>query len=53
MPGMIKPNVRWFDDWYAKYKWLNWNYLIVGRDRALLFDTGLRDITPVFCKLDG
>jgi glyoxylase-like metal-dependent hydrolase (beta-lactamase superfamily II) len=64
---MTKPDIRWFDDWYAideiapglfgigepKYKWLNWNYLIVGRDRALLFDTGpgLRDITPVVASL--
>lgn len=64
---MAKPNIRWFDDWYAveeivpglfgigepKYQWLNWNYLIVGRGRALLFDTGpgLRDITPVVASL--
>jgi glyoxylase-like metal-dependent hydrolase (beta-lactamase superfamily II) len=64
---MTKPTIRWFDDWYAieeiapglfgigepKYRWLNWNYLILGRDRALLFDTGpgLRDIAPVVASL--
>ena len=64
---MAQTDIRWFDDWYAieeiapglfgigepKYKWLNWNYLIVGRDRALLLDTGpgLRDITPVVASL--
>lgn len=64
---MTKPTIRWFDDWYAieeiapgffgigepKYQWLNWNYLIIGRERALLFDTGpgVRDIMPVVASL--
>lgn len=63
----MKPEVRWFDDWYAietiapglhaigepKYHQINWNYLIEGRDAALLFDTGpgVRDIAPVVASL--
>lgn len=59
----LAPGTRWFDDWYAIetiapgvtaigepcYHQLNWNYLIAGRDSALLFDTGPgeRDIVPV------
>ena len=54
---------RWFDDWYATeqiaegvtaigephYHQVNWNYLIEGQTRALLFDTGpgIRNIAPV------
>ncbi len=55
--------LRWFDDWYALeevapgvtaigeplYHQVNWNYLVEGEDRALLFDTGpgVRSIAPV------
>jgi hydroxyacylglutathione hydrolase len=60
---MLQSHLRWHDDWYAiediapgvfaigepKYHQINWNYLICGSDRALMFDTGpgLRDIRPV------
>lgn len=56
----------WVDDWYAcervddqtviigepKYWQYNINYLIMGRDRAIVFDTGpgKRDITPIVRK---
>jgi hydroxyacylglutathione hydrolase len=64
---MLGPGVRWFDDWYAieeigkgvfaigepKYHQFNWNYLICGNDRALMFDTGpgIRNIMPVVLSL--
>ena len=60
---MLARGVRWFDDWFAvedvapgviaigepRFHQINWNYLIVGRRRALLFDTGpgVRDIAVV------
>jgi hydroxyacylglutathione hydrolase len=59
----LASGVSWFDDWYAVetiapgihaigeplYHQINWNYLIEGDDRALLFDTGPgeRDISFV------
>jgi len=58
---MLAPGVRWFDDWFVveeiapgitaigepRFHQINWNYLVEGRDRALLFDTGpgVRDIS--------
>jgi glyoxylase-like metal-dependent hydrolase (beta-lactamase superfamily II) len=55
--------VRWFDDWFAieqvapgitaigepRFHQINWNYLIEGTSRAMLFDTGpgVRDIAKV------
>jgi glyoxylase-like metal-dependent hydrolase (beta-lactamase superfamily II) len=64
---MLKPGLRWFDDWYAieaiapgfhaigepDYEEINWNYLVEGSEGALLFDTGpgVRDIGPVVASL--
>lgn len=64
---MLAQGVRWFDDWFAveeiapgihaigepRFHQINWNYLIAGRDRALLFDTGpgVRDISAVTSAL--
>ena len=66
-PSMLAEGVRWFDDWFAlediapgvygigepRFHQNNWNYLIAGRDRALLFDTGsgVRDISEVVKSL--
>lgn len=60
---MLAEGVRWFDDWFAledvapgviaigepRFHQVNWNYLIAGTRRALLFDTGpgVRDISQV------
>ncbi len=66
-PELLASGVLWFDDWYAvepiapgvhaigepRYHQVNWNYLIEGEDRALLFDTGPgeRDISAVVRSL--
>jgi len=64
---MLAPGVRWFDDWFAieaiapgihaigepRFHQINWNYLIEGEEKALLFDTGpgVRDISVVTSAL--
>lgn len=63
MPNMLADGVNWFDDWFAvrevapglhaigepRFHQVNWNYLVTGSERALLFDTGpgVRDIAEV------
>jgi hydroxyacylglutathione hydrolase len=60
---MLAPGVCWFDDWFAleeigpgviaigepRFHQINWNYLVSGNRRSLLFDTGpgVRDISRV------
>jgi hydroxyacylglutathione hydrolase len=66
-PDILAAGVRWFDDWFAVeelaagvfaigeplYQHINWNYLIEGRNRALLFDTGpgVRSIAGLVASL--
>jgi hydroxyacylglutathione hydrolase len=67
LPEALADGLRWFDDWFAlediasgitaigepRYHYRNWNYVIEGKDSALLFDTGpgLCDIAPVVASL--
>jgi len=62
-PAEQPESVTWFDDYFTlkyidantiaigepRYHQLNYNYLIIGEERAILFDTGagVRDIKPV------
>lgn len=64
---MLAHGVKWLDDWFAieevapgviaigepRFHQINWNYLILGTRRALLFDTGpgVRDIAAAVRKL--
>jgi hydroxyacylglutathione hydrolase len=64
---MLGQGVRWFDEWFAiedvapgvtaigepRFHQINWNYLIIGTRRALLFDTGpgVRDISKIVRRL--
>jgi len=63
----ISKNARWYDDYYTieyidantiaigepRYYQKNYNYLILGEDRAILFDTGpgVRNIRPLVKSL--
>jgi hydroxyacylglutathione hydrolase len=64
---MLAEGVTWLDDWFAiehvapgviaigepRFHQINWNYLITGSRRALLFDTGpgVRDISKAVRQL--
>lgn len=64
---MLLPGVTWLDDWFAveevapgviaigepRFHQINWNYLILGKRRALMFDTGpgVRSIAAAVRKL--
>lgn len=64
---MLAHGVTWLDDWFChrevapgihaigepRFHQINWNYLIIGRDSALIFDsgTGVRDIRAVIRRL--
>ena len=64
---MLASGVSWLDDWFAieevapgviaigepRFYQINWNYLILGSRRALLFDTGpgIRDISLAVRRL--
>jgi hydroxyacylglutathione hydrolase len=64
---MLASGVTWLDDWFAveevapgviaigepRFHQINWNYLILGKRRALMFDTGpgVRNISAAVRKL--